>query len=108
MQKLVYNYLGFLTNNLLFYLIMKVIHFSDAESYEPEKDWKRVNLCNEKDVSVEYFVKPPKHASPLHKHPNAQILIVFKGKLSIINEKDEEEVLNENDAVYIPEMKLIL
>jgi quercetin dioxygenase-like cupin family protein len=82
---------------------MKVIHFNDAKSYEPEKDWKRVNLCNEKDISVEYFVKPPKHASPSHKHSNAQVLIVFKGKLAIINEKDEEEFLNEGDAVYIPE-----
>jgi quercetin dioxygenase-like cupin family protein len=81
---------------------MKVIHFNDAESYEPEKNWKRVNLCNEEDISVEYFVKPPRHASPSHKHPNAQILIVVKGKLSIINEKGIEEVLNDGDAVYIP------
>ena len=82
---------------------MKIIHFNEAESYEPEKNWKRVSLCNQKDVSVEHFVKPPKHASPLHKHPSAQILIVLKGKLSVINEKDGEEVLNEGDAVYIPE-----
>lgn len=81
---------------------MKVIHFNKAKSYEPEKNWKRVNLCNEKDVSVEYFVKPPKHASPPHRHLSAQILIVMKGKLSIINEKEEKEVLNEGDAVYIP------
>ena len=38
---------------------MKVIHFDKAETYEPEKDWKRVSLCGEKDVSIEYFVKPP-------------------------------------------------
>jgi quercetin dioxygenase-like cupin family protein len=82
---------------------MKVIHFNDAKRYEPEKDWKRVNLCNENDISVEYFVKPPKHASPSHKHPNAQVLIVINGKLSIINEKDKEEILNEGDTVYIPE-----
>ena len=38
---------------------MKVIHFDKAETYEPEKDWKRVSLCGEKDVSIEYLVKPP-------------------------------------------------
>jgi len=81
---------------------MKIIHFSDAKSYEPEKNWKRVSLCNEEDISVEHFVKPPKHASPSHKHPSAQVLIVIKGRLSIINEKDGEKVLNEGDAVYIP------
>jgi quercetin dioxygenase-like cupin family protein len=82
---------------------MKVIHFNDAKSYEPEKNWKRVSLCNEKDVSVEYFVKPPKHASPSHKHPSAQILVVVKGKLSVMNESDAEVVLNEGDAVYFSE-----
>ena len=38
---------------------MKVVRFDKAESYEPEKDWKRVSLCNEADISVEHFVKPP-------------------------------------------------
>ncbi len=42
---------------------MKVIRFDKAETYEPEKDWKRVSLCNETDISVEHFVKPPEHAS---------------------------------------------
>ena len=37
---------------------MKVVRFDKAESYEPEKDWKRVSLCNEADISVEHFVKP--------------------------------------------------
>jgi hypothetical protein len=53
---------------------MKVIRFSSAESYEPEENWKRVSLCNEKDISIEHFVKPPHHASPLHEHPSAQVL----------------------------------
>ena len=52
---------------------MNVIHFSNAESYEPEKNWKRTSICNEEDISIEYFVKPPKHESPSHKHPSAQI-----------------------------------
>ena len=81
---------------------MKVIHFNKAESYEPEKDWKRVSLCNEKDISIEHFTKPPKHASPSHEHPSSQVLIVIKGKLSVVTEKDGEEVIDEGDAVYIP------
>lgn len=82
---------------------MKVIHFNNAENYEPEKDWKRISLCNEKEISVEHFVKPPRHASPSHKHPSTQVLIVLKGKLAVVTENDGEEVINEGDAVYIPE-----
>lgn len=81
---------------------MKAVHFNNAKSYEPEKNWKRVSLCNEKDISIEYFVKPPKHASPPHNHPSAQVLIVLQGKMAINNEKDSEIILNESDALYIP------
>ncbi len=81
---------------------MKIIHFTEAERYEPEKDWKRVNLCNEKDISLEHFVKPPNHKSPLHDHPNAQVLVVLKGKLAIITDADGEQEVGEGDAVYIP------
>jgi quercetin dioxygenase-like cupin family protein len=80
---------------------MKVIRFDKAESYEPEKDWKRVSLCNEADISVEHFVKPPEHASPRHQHPSAQVLIVLKGKM-ILTTDDESQELNEGDAAYIP------
>lgn len=80
---------------------MKVIRFNEGESYEPEKDWKRVSLCNQKDISIEHFVKPPGHASPKHEHPNAQVLIVLKGQLKITT-ADDEQVLDESDAVYIP------
>jgi quercetin dioxygenase-like cupin family protein len=84
---------------------MKVIHFKDAESYEPEKDWRRVSICCQKDISIEHIVKPPGHASPLHEHPNAQVLVVLKGKLTIITErngkKSGEETLGEGDAAYI-------
>jgi quercetin dioxygenase-like cupin family protein len=81
---------------------MKVIRFKAAETYEPEKDWKRVSLCCEGDVSVEHFVKPPGHGSPKHKHPNAQVLVVLKGHLSIITDDDGEQELAEHDAAYIP------
>lgn len=80
---------------------MKLIRFGTAESYAPEKDWKRVSLCNEPDIAVEHFVKPPLHASPMHEHPSAQVLIVLKGKMVMMTD-DEEHVLNEGDAVYVP------
>ncbi len=81
---------------------MKIIYFNSAESYEPEKDWKRVSLCNEDDVSIEHFVKPPHHSSPMHEHPNSQVLVVLKGKLAIITDENGEQVIDEGDAVYIP------
>ena len=80
---------------------MHVIRFNNAETYEPEKDWRRVSLCNQKEISIEHFVKPPGHASPRHEHPNVQVLIVVKGKLVITTDDDEQE-LSENDAVFIP------
>lgn len=79
---------------------MKVIHFKEAESYEPERDWKRVSLCNEKGVSVEYFVKPPGHASPMHDHPEEQVTIVIKGKMMVMSSKGEEKLLEEGDAAF--------
>ena len=81
---------------------MKVVRFNSAENYEPEKDWKRVSLCGESDISVEHFVKPPGHSSPDHGHPNSQVLIVLEGKLVIITEKDGEQELGVGDAAYIP------
>jgi quercetin dioxygenase-like cupin family protein len=80
---------------------MKVIRFDGAESYEPEENWKRVNLCGEEDISIEYFVKPPGHASPEHDHPNAQVLLVLEGELSIFA-GGREEILSKGDAVYFP------
>ena len=79
---------------------MKVVHFHSAESYEPEKDWKRVSLCNQEAISIEHFVKPPGHASPAHNHPHVQILVVLKGKL-VITAGDDRQELGENDAVFI-------
>jgi len=81
---------------------MKVIRFDGAESYEPERDWRRVSLCGEEEVSVEHFVKPPRHESPLHSHPNAQVLVVLKGKLAVVTEEEGEQVVGEGDAAYIP------
>lgn len=80
---------------------MKVIRFKEAESYDAEKDWKRTSLCDQKDISIEHFIKPPHHSTPAHDHPSAQVLMVLKGKLSI-KTKDGEEKLNIGDTVYIP------
>ena len=81
---------------------MKVVRFGSAASYEPERDWRRVSLCNEKSISLEHFVKPPQHASPLHEHPNDQVLVVLKGRLAIVTDVDGEQVLDEGDAAFIP------
>ena len=81
---------------------MKIMRFNEADTYEPEKDWKRLSLCSEQDISIEHFVKPPHHSSPKHEHPNAQVLVVLKGKLAIITENEGEQYLNEGDACYIP------
>ena len=80
---------------------MEVIRFSEADDYEPEENWKRTSLCNQSDISIEHFVKPPYHSSPKHDHPNAQILVVLQGKLAIITDDDEQEI-NVGDCVYIP------
>lgn len=81
---------------------MKVIHFDQAESYEPGKDWKRVSLCSEDDISIEHFVKPAHHASPLHQYSNTQVMVVLKGKMLVVTEEDGEQIVEEGDAAYIP------
>lgn len=79
---------------------MKTIYFNNAQNYEPQKDWKRTSLCIQKAISIEYFIKPPHHASPSHSHPNAQVLVVLKGKMSV-KTPQEEVVLSEYDTVFI-------
>jgi quercetin dioxygenase-like cupin family protein len=78
---------------------MKVVHLEGARSYEPEPDWRRASLCAEEVVSVEYFVKPPGHASPLHAHPEAQVCIVVRGRMRAVAQ-GREELLGEGDAAY--------
>jgi quercetin dioxygenase-like cupin family protein len=79
---------------------MKVVRFSEAESYEPEKDWKRVSLCAEEDISIEHFVKPARHSSPRHEHPNAQVLVVLEGRITVTTDEQDLSV-GEGDAIYI-------
>ena len=81
---------------------MIVTRFNSAASYEPEKDWKRVSLCANEDISIEHFIKPPGHSSPKHNHPHTQILIVLKGKLKIEVDGQESQILSQGDSVYTP------
>ena len=80
---------------------MEVIHFQDAKKFEPEENWVRSNLCNKPEISIEHFIKPPKHSSPTHSHSNSQILHVLQGEI-IIKTEDEEQKLRIGDTVYIP------
>jgi len=81
---------------------MKIIRFESADSREPEKGWKRTSLCAETEISIEHFVKPARHASPVHHHENLQILVVLKGSLVIKTDVDGEQTLNEGDCAFLP------
>ncbi len=79
---------------------MKIVKFDSAESYEPEEGWKRTSLCGEHEISVEHFVKPARHASPWHSHPNQQVLVVLTGKLVVRTDGGEQE-LSEGDCAFL-------
>ncbi|UCG30441.1 MAG: cupin domain-containing protein [candidate division WOR-3 bacterium] len=79
---------------------MRVIHLKDAEKYEPEKGWLRASVCDEQNISVEYFVKPPRHSSPLHEHPHEQVCVVLKGKMFVRGGGGKESALEPGDAAY--------
>lgn len=81
---------------------MKITHVDDAERYEPEPNWIRLSMCSEPAISIERFTKPAGHASPNHSHPNAQVLIVVEGTLSITTEADGTQVLDVGDTAFIP------
>ncbi|MBN1128832.1 MAG: cupin domain-containing protein [Chitinispirillaceae bacterium] len=81
---------------------MKVIHFADAERCEPDPGWRRASLCAEPGISIEHFVKPAFHSSPLHRHPSAQVLVVLQGSLAVKNGSGDEAVIEAGGAVYLP------
>jgi len=81
---------------------MQVVKFKEAESYEPEKRWRRVSLAGRDSVSVEWYEKPPGHSSPMHKHESKQVTIAIKGKMKVYTE-NEEVVLKEFDSVFFNE-----
>ncbi len=79
---------------------MEIVQFKNADKYEPEKDWIRSSLCNQTDISIEHFVKPPKHSSPTHSHPNTQVLHVLHGEIIVRNDI-AEHILKKGDTLYI-------
>ena len=78
----------------------KVVHFIEADRYQPEQDWERVSLCAEESISVEHFIKPPGHASPMHDHPAEQVCVVIRGKMMIKTVDGHKEILEEGDAAF--------
>ncbi len=78
---------------------MQVIHFPEAKRYEPEPNWMRVSLCNEQSLSIEHFVKPPRHTSPMHHHAQEQVLVVIRGQMKVCSADGEASVLGEGDSV---------
>lgn len=81
---------------------MKAIRFAAAPTYEPQPAWKRVSLCAEESVSIEWFRKPSHHASPMHDHPADQVTIVLEGRMRVWTEDGEEAILEPGDAAFIP------
>ena len=81
---------------------MKVVSLKKAKRFEPHEAWQRISLCEEQDVSVEHFTKPPNHASPVHSHSCAQVLVLLEGRVGVTCGSGEEVVLEAGDAVYIP------
>jgi quercetin dioxygenase-like cupin family protein len=74
--------------------------FDRAETYEPEKDWRRVSMAGSEKFSFEWFEKPPGHSSPMHDHENEQVCLVLQGELTISTE-DDKVTLNEYDSVWL-------
>ena len=81
--------------------MLKKIAFTKAETYEPQKEWKRTSLCNEESISIEHFIKPAGHSSPKHEHPADQVLVVLEGKIGVETDVEKVELL-QGDAVFIP------
>ncbi len=79
---------------------MKITHLTRAEHYEPHPDWKRSNLCEEPNLSIEHFVKPALHESPLHHHPQEQVTLVIQGKMMVVSGDGSEAVLEPGDTAY--------
>jgi quercetin dioxygenase-like cupin family protein len=45
-------------------------------------------------------VKPPHHSSPVHSHPEAQVLVALKGRLTVINNRNVSFDLDEGDTAF--------
>ncbi|MFQ5548087.1 MAG: cupin domain-containing protein [Woeseia sp.] len=81
---------------------MKVIRFNDARRYEPQEQWVRASLCDQKDISIEHFVKPAGHVSPRHSHSNSQVLALLSGKVIVHSDNYDDQEIKQGDVIYIP------
>ena len=79
---------------------MKPVPFDDAETYEPEPDWRRVAMAGSDRFSFEWFEKPPGHSSPMHDHENEQVCICLEGELTVETETDTV-TLGQYDSVWL-------
>lgn len=79
---------------------MKSVKFDAAESYEPDKGWRRVSLAGSEQFAFEWFEKPPGHSSPMHDHENEQVCLVLDGEMTIYTE-DDKIILGKFDSVWL-------
>lgn len=79
---------------------MNIVRVADGETYEPAPGWKRVSLAGSTGLSVEYFLKPVGHSSPLHNHPQEQVSIVLTGKMKVVSGSGAEAILEPGDSAY--------
>lgn len=79
---------------------MKSVRFDSAESYEPDKGWRRVSLAGSEQFAFEWFEKPPGHSSPMHDHENEQVCLVLDGEMTIYTE-DDKITLEKFDSVWL-------
>jgi len=80
---------------------VKSIKFTDAETYEPDKGWRRVSLAGSDQFTFEWFEKPPGHSSPMHDHENEQVCLCLSGELTIYTESGESKKLTQYDSVWL-------
>ena len=77
---------------------MEAVPFDEAETYEPEKGWRRVAMAGSEAFSFEWFEKPPGHSSPMHDHENEQVCLVIEGELTVYTEGDSEDEREANEG----------
>ena len=79
---------------------MRVVTLTEGERFEPDPGWRRIGLAGSENVSVEYFEKPPGHASPLHSHRHEQTCIVIRGRMRAVCASGESRELGPGDSVW--------
>ena len=81
-------------------LSMDLVAFEEAESYEPEEEWRHVAMAGSDAFSFKWFEKPPGHSSPMHDHENEQVCVCLGGELAVFTENDRV-TLRETDSVWL-------